>query len=98
MTTATESWTLLDPTLGPTPRKTLSPRLESLAGKRLGVIWNGRPPGDLIFDQVFDILRRRHDIGEVVLRRKPYLGNIAPDEILDELSAGFDAVVTGVGD
>ena len=90
---------LLDPTSGPVAsKKALSPRLDSLSGKTLGVIWNGRLPGDLILNRMIEILKETHDIKEVVFRGKPYIGNIAPNEIFDEMSARCDAVVAGVGD
>jgi len=90
---------LLDPTSGPVAsEKALSPRLDSLSGKTLGVIWNGRLPGDLILNRMIEILKETHDIKEVVFRGKPYIGNIAPNEIFDEMSARCDAVVAGVGD
>jgi hypothetical protein len=91
--------TLLDPTSDPVATgDALSPRLDTLSGKTLGVIWNGRLPGDLILKRMIEILKERHDIKEVVFRGKPYIGNVAPDEIFAEMSARCDAVVTGVGD
>lgn len=90
---------LLDPTSGPIATGDAPvPRLDSLSGKTLGVIWNGRLPGDLILNRMIEILKERHDIGEVVFRGKPYIGNVAPSEIFDEMSARCDAVVAGVGD
>ncbi len=92
------TWELLDPTLAPPRSTTLTPRLQSLAGKTIGVIWNGRPPGDVLFGKMFDVLRQKYAIKEVVFREKPFLGNVAPPEIFDELMSKCDAVVTGVGD
>lgn len=90
---------VLDPTSEPVARADiLSPRLDSLAGKTVGVIWNGRPAGNLILNRVMDTLKERHGIQEVLFRHKPFLGNIAPAELLDELSDRCHAVVTGVGD
>ncbi len=90
---------LLDPTSGPVAsRSALSPRLDSLNGRTVGVIWNGRLPGDLILKRMIEILKERCAIKEVVFRGKPYIGNMAPDEIFAEMSARCDAVVTGVGD
>lgn len=97
-TTSPDHWALLDPTVAAGTSGVLSPRLATLDGATIGVIWNGRSPGDLVLDELFAVLRRRHAIGEVVLRAKPHVGNIAPDEILDELAQRCDAVVAGVGD
>ena len=90
---------VLDPTLEPAGGKAvLSPRLVTLTDKTLGVIWNGRRPTDLILRGVVDTLKQKYDIKEVVFRGKPYLGNVAPNEILDEVAASCDAAITGVGD
>jgi hypothetical protein len=89
---------LLDPTLAAARTTVLSKRLDTLAGKTFGVIWNGRPPGDVLFERVFGILRTKYAIKDVIFRSKPYIGNIAPPEVFDELVSRCDAVVTGVGD
>ncbi len=90
---------VLDPTLGPAHKRgSLALRLQDLRGKRLGVIWNGRPHGDSILRQTVDVLT--HEYGAVVetFLRKSFIGNIAPPEILDEVAARCDAAITGVGD
>jgi len=90
---------VLDPSWEETAAKgKLSRRLDTLDGKTLGILWNGRPTGDKIFDGMVKLLKERHKIKEVVLRDKPYIGNIAPPEIFEELAAKCNAVVTGVGD
>jgi len=92
---------VLDPT-EPLPTTTgfLNPRLDSLAGKTLGIIWNGRQPGpgDQILKGVAEELRKRYRVAEVIFRVKPYGGNATPDEVLDELASRSHAVLTGVGD
>ncbi len=97
MTGVLEKFTLLDPTEELTRTGSLSPRLDTLDDKTIGVIWNARPPGDVIFTEIFNLLGKKYNINNVVIRKKPYVGNLAPDEILDELSS-CDAIVTGVGD
>jgi hypothetical protein len=90
---------VLNPTTGPTHgRRGVAPRLDSLDGRTIGVIWNGRAFGDRILSEVLDILKQRHPIREVVFREKPFLGNIAPEPILAEMAARAHAVITGVGD
>ena len=76
---------------------TLSPRLDRLAGATIGVLWNGRQGGDKVICRVLEILKEERGVEGLVFRAKPYLGNVAPDQIFDELSK-CDAVVTGVGD
>jgi hypothetical protein len=90
---------VLDPSGGPVSTKTgLSPRLDSLAGKKIGVIWNGRPAGNQILYQVMKTLKEKDGVRETIFREKPFLGNIAPEELLQEMASQCDAVISGVGD
>ena len=90
---------VLDPSAGPVSTKTgLSPRLDSLAGKKIGVIWNGRPAGNQILDQIMKTLKEKDGVRETIFREKPFLGNIAPEELLQEMATRCDAVISGVGD
>lgn len=95
----TDTFQVLDPSLKPTTVKgTVSPRLDSLGKKTIGILWNGRPTGDKIFNRITSALREKYEIKEVIFRTKPYFGNIAPKDIVDELVTSCDAVITGVGD
>lgn len=98
MSIAAQKLILRDPTVAPTRKGVLSPRLVTLDGKKVGVIWNGRPPGDLIFDEMFRILRRKYAIKEVIVRSKLYVGEPASKDVFDEIASTCDAAVTGVGD
>jgi hypothetical protein len=98
MTQPSTKWTLLDPTVGAARTTVLSPRLSTLADKTIGVIWNGRPPGDVLFDQILSVLGEKYPIRRGPVVEKPFLGNVAPPEAFEELAATCDAVVTGVGD
>lgn len=90
---------VLNPTAGPVKgRVTLAPRLPTLAGRVLGVLWNGRPLGDRVMKLVVEELEQKYELKSAVFTRKPYIGNIAPKEIFDKLAASSDAVITGVGD
>jgi hypothetical protein len=91
--------TVLNPTAGPARGTSgVAPRLATLDGKTLGVIWNGRAYGDRILSEVLDLLKQRYRVKDVVFREKPFLGNIAPEPILAEIAARADAAITGVGD
>jgi hypothetical protein len=93
------SVTVLNPTAGPaTGKPTMAPRLDTLHGKVVGAVWNSRVHGDKILKHVVTLLKQRYGIKDFVFRQKPYLGNIAPAEIADELVKTCDAVITGVGD
>jgi hypothetical protein len=90
---------ILDPTAGPARgRSGIAPRPGTLDDMTVGVIWNGRAWGDRILSEVLDLLKQRHRVREVVFREKPFLGNLAPEEILAEMAARANVVITGVGD
>lgn len=91
--------TFLRPTLEPASDVfPLAPRLGSLDGKVIGSFWNNRPHADLILKRVFDVLKERWDIKEVVERKKTFINSAAPLELLQELAEKCDAVVLAVGD
>jgi hypothetical protein len=90
---------VFDPTSGPAKGQiTLAPRLDTLDGKSLGIIWNGRSHGDKVLNAVIDLLKQKYRFETVVLRKKPFIGNVAPLEIQEEIAAVSDAVITGIGD
>ena len=63
----------------------LAPRLTTLAGKRVGILDNGKPNAGTLMLAVTRILQERYGVGEVVKREKPIAGPPAP-EILAALS------------
>jgi hypothetical protein len=91
---------IYDPTSGPlTGRLVLARRPSTLNGKKLAVLWNGRPHGDKVLRRVLDLLAERHGFEVSDFLKKPYIGNVAPPEYFDRLqSSRADAVVVGVGD
>ncbi len=77
---------LYDPTSEPrTVAATLAPRLASLAGKRAGILDNGKASAGTLMVAVTKILQERYGVGEIVKREKPIAGPPAP-EILAALS------------
>ena len=90
---------ILNPTAGPAKGKvTMAPRTGTLDGQTLGVIWNGRPYGDKVINAVVDQLRQKYSFETVVFRKKPFIGNVAPKEIQEEMINTCDIVITGIGD
>ena len=94
--------TLYDPTA---PRReaqdapgTAKPALASLAGKTVGFIDNAKPNFDVLVDELAELLRRKYGVARVVKRRKPSASVPAKRDVIDELSAACDVVVTGSGD
>ena len=72
--------------------------LDTVAGKVIGFIDNSKPNFSLLVDDLARILVEKHGVKSVVKRRKKSASRGAPDEVLNELAAGADAVITGSGD
>lgn len=98
-TLTTDVLTVLVPTNEVDPgRASLAPRPPALDGLRLGVLDNGKPNSDRLLEALVDGLARTTGLRTSVWRRKPAIGRLAPPAMVDELVAGSDVVVTGVGD
>jgi hypothetical protein len=90
---------ILDPTVLPDPAETgLAPRLPGLDGVVLGLLANGKVNADRLLDLVREGLASRYRVREVIARAKPSASRVADPEVLRELAARCDAVVTAVGD
>jgi hypothetical protein len=94
---------IIDPTLGPAADARRAPaalagRPDSLSGLRLGLLANTKRNAEEFLDQVGRLLTEQHGVTAVVARKKPDITNTAPEPILDDLRAGCDVVVVGVGD
>ena len=77
---------LYDPTAEPRAVAVrLAPRLPSLAGKRAGILDNGKANAGTLMLAVIRILQERYGVTEVVKREKPVAGPPKP-EVLDALS------------
>ena len=77
---------LYDPTAEPRAvAARLAPRLTTLAGKRVGILDNGKANAGTLMRAVTKILQERYGVAEVVKREKPVAGPPKP-EVLDALS------------
>ena len=77
---------LYDPTAEPRAIDAkLAQRLTSLAGKRIGILDNGKANAGTLMLAVAKILQDRHGAGEIVKRNKPVAGPPVP-EVLEALS------------
>jgi hypothetical protein len=72
----------------------LAPRLRDMRGARIGVLDNHKEFADIVLRGIADELQREHGV-EVKFWRKDYLGK--PSPFAQEMAAGCDAVVNGVG-
>ena len=72
----------------------LAPRLQSLRGARIGILDNCKEFADIVLRGVADVLQRDYG-AQVKFWRKDYLGRASP--FAQEMAAGCDAVINGVG-
>ncbi len=88
---------LYDPTAEPRAvAAQLAPRLASLAGKRVGILDNGKANAGTLMLAVAKILQERYGAGEIVKRDKGVAGPPSP-EILEALSK-CDLALVGSAD
>jgi hypothetical protein len=77
---------LYDPTAEPRAVDAkLAPRLTSLAGRRIGILDNGKANAGTLMLAVARVLQDRYGAGDIVKRNKPVAGPPAPG-ILEALS------------
>jgi hypothetical protein len=92
--------TLFDPTA---PRREADTAIEhaalsGLAGKVVGFIDNAKPNFGLLADDLGELLMSKYGVARVIKRRKPSASVPARPEVIEELSAECDVVITGSGD
>lgn len=99
MAGATRNRELMDPRGNPqVGERAISPRLDGLGGKSIGLLNNGKPNFDLFLVDFEQLLRAEYPSVEVVQRMKPVVPRPVPEEMLAELAQKCDAVVIGIGD
>ncbi len=75
----------------------LAPRLDTLQGKTIGFISNGKEGTKGFFTHLDQILREEYGVAKVVSRTKSNYSAPADAHIVAEIK-GWDAVVSGLGD
>ena len=79
----------------PPPNLAIAPRVTDLAGKKIGLYWNGKPDGNLFFDRVQELLQKKFPT-ITVLRHSG--GFDLGDELAAKIAKEVDTFVYGVGD
>ena len=90
--------TLINP-LNETLVKAAAPpaRLNSLAGKKIGLLDISKPGGAIFHDRLEKILRERYQVAAVTRTKKPTYTKNAPDQVIEELRS-MDAVIEALAD
>ena len=88
-----------DPT-APSPEATQNLRCSvgDLSGKVVGFIDNSKPNFNLLIDDLSTLLTERYGVKTIVKRGKRGASMPAAAQVIDELAAQCDLVVTGSGD
>jgi len=89
---------VLDPTpeTAPPPSQ-LAPRLDTLRGKTVGFISNGKVGTKGFFASLEQLLREQYGVARIVSRTKSNYSAPADKHIVDEIKQ-WDAVISGIGD
>ena len=75
-----------------------APALDGLAGKVVGFIDNAKPNFNHLVDELAELLTTKYGVASVVKRSKRSAAVPAPAEVVNELAACCDVVITGSGD
>jgi hypothetical protein len=75
----------------------IAPRLDTVAGKTIGLLDISKPGGSFFLDHVERLLKERFKVGKVVRRMKPTFTKPAPEALIQELT-GCHAVIEGLAD
>ena len=92
---------ILDPTGTVTssakPAAPRAPRLASLQGKRVGLLINTKRNARPFLEEVGRLLQERYDV-TLTERTKVNFAVPEPEDVIKELAAESDVIITGVGD
>lgn len=99
MTTATGMIDLLDPTADiERAHIPLAKRIDSLNGKVVGLLDNGKSNFNHLLDDFEGMLKQQFPTVTVIRRRKPSVSSGCPADTMKELLEKCDGIITGLGD
>jgi hypothetical protein len=75
-----------------------APRLDTLAGKTVGLLDISKAKGAFFLDRVEEVLRERYGVKEVLRRMKPTVTRPAPEPMKAELTEKCDAIIEALSD
>jgi len=81
----------------------ITPRIGTFDGKKVGLLWNSKPNGDVLLSRIAELLEKNYkDINiirfwEVDPRGTTFPGRMG-DEALDRISNSVDIVIASQGD
>lgn len=75
-----------------------APPPESLHGRTVGLLHNGKRNGDRVLDALGDMLQGVHGVRGIVRAQKPSSSRPVAPDVADSLARQCDLVIAGVGD
>jgi len=80
-------------------QRKVAPRLDTLAGKTIGLLDISKPGGSAFLDRTETLLRERFGVANVVRAMKPTFTKPAPEAVMNQLlQARCDAVIEALAD
>ncbi|MFQ5933837.1 MAG: hypothetical protein ACE5KI_04270 [Dehalococcoidia bacterium] len=76
----------------------MAPRLDTLNGKRVGLLFDGRLNGDKLLWMVADLIKEQYETGEVNFWARPNVSDISPPDLMDEMASKADVGLIAIGD
>lgn len=74
-------------------------RAISLEGRVMGIIWNGKPGGDILLGRLGELLRKRFHSPQILkLDERADMHSGLAESVVDEFSRKCDLVIIGIGD
>jgi hypothetical protein len=76
-----------------------APRLDTLNGKVMGILWNTKPNGDILLRRIQEILSNRFKLAAIMWQQKPRSADVAaPSDMIRELAMKADFIIAATGD
>ena len=79
-------------------KKVFAPRLDTLAGKTVGLLDINKSKGVYFLDRLEEVLRTQYGVTEVLRRKKVSPGRMMSEQIKTELVEKCDAVIEALSD
>ena len=76
-------------------------RVSTLEGRRVGLLWNGKPNGDKFLDRVAENLEKKYKSIEIIKlweADSEFIAYKHSDESLDRIANSADIVIASTGD
>jgi hypothetical protein len=84
--------------LSETEEKDVAPRIDTLDGKVIGLLDNGKWNSNKLLREVEKILTKNYNIVEVIKWKKPNFSAPANHDIRKEIAKKCDFVISAIGD